>query len=150
MATSLDESKVEKGPGATCARTCFGNEVKEMAGRVEKGVNKVKEEISETLEDGKSPQSGSSSMGDTLSRMALRKWSIKSNASRSALWQLRSWREPPSVFWCLASARKPAPEAQARFCGIWRSEIARACGRMRRKRTCSLTPTLPRSLCAAT
>ena len=53
MATSLDESKVEKGPGATCARTCFGNEVKEMAGRVEKGVNKVKEEISETLEDGK-------------------------------------------------------------------------------------------------
>lgn len=52
MATPLDEQKVEAGPEA-CAGTCFANEFRDMAARVEKGVKQVKTTASETLEDGK-------------------------------------------------------------------------------------------------
>lgn len=53
MASVFDESNVTRGPEGTCAGTCVGNELRDAAKRVEKGVQKVQEATSETLADGK-------------------------------------------------------------------------------------------------
>ena len=57
MKTAVEEPRVERAT-AVCAcacgacATCLGNEVKDAAQRIEKGVNDAKAAVSETLDDG--------------------------------------------------------------------------------------------------
>ena len=53
METMLNETKVEAAPEAKCAGPRVNEEVREMADRMEKRVNKVKAMVAEAVDDGK-------------------------------------------------------------------------------------------------